>query len=67
MSSCPTFAEVAGFFSKLLGVGWPKPNRSHFKAMDQWATGSPSGTGIGWLAAAMDQRGSSGPLVALGP
>jgi hypothetical protein len=35
--------------------------------MDQWATGSPSGTGIGWLAAAMDQRGSSGPLVALGP
>ncbi len=50
-----------------LGVGWPKPNRSHFKAMDQWATGSPSGTGMGWLAAAMDQRGSSGPLVALGP
>jgi uncharacterized protein (DUF1501 family) len=50
-----------------LGVGWPKPNRSHFKAMDQWATASPSGTGIGWLAAAMDQRGSSGPLVALGP
>jgi uncharacterized protein (DUF1501 family) len=50
-----------------LGVGWPKPNRSHFKAMDQWATGSPSGTGIGWLAAAMDRRGSSGPLVALGP
>jgi len=50
-----------------LGVGWPKPNRSHFKAMDQWATASPSGTGIGWLAAALDQRGSSGPLVALGP
>ena len=50
-----------------LGVGWPKPNRSHFKAMDQWATASPSGTGIGWLAAAMDQRGSGGPLVALGP
>jgi uncharacterized protein (DUF1501 family) len=50
-----------------LGVGWPMPNRSHFKAMDQWATASPSGTGIGWLAAAMDQRGSSGPLMALGP
>jgi uncharacterized protein (DUF1501 family) len=50
-----------------LGVGWPMPNRSHFKAVDQWATVSPSGTGIGWLAAAMDQRVSSGPLVALGP
>jgi hypothetical protein len=50
-----------------LGVGWPKPNRSHFKAMDQWATASPSGAGMGWLANALDQRGSSGPLVALGP
>jgi uncharacterized protein (DUF1501 family) len=50
-----------------LGVGWPKPNRSHFKAIDQWATASPSGNGIGWLAAAMDQRRSTGPLVALGP
>jgi uncharacterized protein (DUF1501 family) len=50
-----------------LGVGWPMPNRSHFKAMDQWATGTTSGTGTGWLAAAIDQRGSSGPLVALGP
>ncbi|CAK6698017.1 hypothetical protein BBFGKLBO_02370 [Synechococcus sp. CBW1107] len=50
-----------------LGVGWAKPNRSHFKAMDQWATASPSGSGIGWLAATMDQRGSPGPLVALGP
>ena len=50
-----------------LGVGWPMPNRSHFKAMDQWATGTTSGTGTGWVAAAIDQRGSSGPLVALGP
>ncbi|MFN9546224.1 MAG: DUF1501 domain-containing protein [Cyanobacteriota bacterium] len=50
-----------------LGVGWPDPNRSHFKAMDQWATGSASGEGPGWLAAALDQRGSPGPLLALGP
>lgn len=50
-----------------LGVGWPQPNRSHFKAADQWASGSASGEGPGWLAAAFDRRGSAGPLVALGP
>ena len=50
-----------------LGVGWPSPNRSHFKAADQWTTASPSGEGPGWLASAFDQRRSAGPLVALGP
>ncbi len=50
-----------------LGVGWPVPNRSHFKASDQWATASPSGDGPGWIAAAFDRRRAAGPLVALGP
>ena len=50
-----------------LGVGWPRPNRSHFKAADQWATASPTGEGTGWLAAALDQRHQPGPLLALGP
>lgn len=50
-----------------LGVGWPRPNRSHFKAADQWATASPRGEGTGWLAAALDQRQHPGPLLALGP
>jgi uncharacterized protein (DUF1501 family) len=50
-----------------LGVGWPQPNRSHFRAMDQWATANPSGDGIGWLAAGLDRQRRSGPLVALGP
>lgn len=50
-----------------LGVGWPDPNRSHFKAADQWATASPSGVGTGWLATALDARRHPGPLVALGP
>ncbi len=50
-----------------LGVGWPVPNRSHFKAADQWATASPSGEGPGWIAAAFDQRRIAGPVVALGP
>ncbi len=50
-----------------LGVGWPDPNRSHFKAVDQWASGQPSGDGSGWLARAFEQAGSKGPLVALDP
>jgi uncharacterized protein (DUF1501 family) len=50
-----------------LGVGWPRPNRSHFQAADQWATADPSGEGPGWLAAALDQRQHPGPLLALGP
>lgn len=50
-----------------LGVGWPQPNRSHFKASDQWATASPSGQGPGWIASAYQRRASAGPLVALGP
>jgi uncharacterized protein (DUF1501 family) len=50
-----------------VGVGWSRPNRSHFKAADQWATASPSGEGSGWLAAALDQRRDPGPLLALGP
>jgi len=50
-----------------LGVGWPKPTRSHFKAADQWACGQPGGEGPGWLAAAFTKAGSPGPLVALTP
>ncbi|MEB3334283.1 MAG: DUF1501 domain-containing protein [Cyanobacteriota bacterium] len=56
-----------GRLSVALGVGWPEPNRSHFKAMDQWSTGSASGQGHGWVAQALDQRRSAGPLLALGP
>lgn len=50
-----------------LGVGWPDPSRSHFRAADQWATGDPAGEGVGWIAAAMQQLSRTGPLVALDP
>lgn len=50
-----------------LGVGWPQPNRSHFKASDQWATANPSGEGIGWIAACFQRLPNPGPLVALDP
>lgn len=48
-----------------LGVGWSQPNRSHFKASDQWATARLDGEGAGWLARAFDAGQSHGPLVAL--
>lgn len=56
-----------GRLSFALGLGWSMPNRSHFKAMDQWSTGKASAEGPGWLAAAMDHRHMAGPLVALAP
>ena len=48
-----------------LGVGWTQPNRSHFKASDQWATARLDGEGAGWLARAFDAGRNNGPLVAL--
>ena len=48
-----------------LGVGWTQPNRSHFKASDQWATARLDGEGAGWLARAFDADRNNGPLVAL--
>ena len=48
-----------------LGVGWPEPIRSHFKAADQWATGSTSGEGMGWLADAYNNHVGARALGAL--
>lgn len=50
-----------------LGVGWAKPNRSHFRAQDQWATGTQAGDGDGWFAAAVARGQEQRSLVALGP
>lgn len=39
----------------VLGVGYPNPNRSHFRAMDIWHTASTDDTqGSGWLGRLMD-------------
>lgn len=50
-----------------LGVGWTQPQRSHFKALDQWAVGNDSGEGPGWLARAYADQAGLNPLVALDP
>jgi uncharacterized protein (DUF1501 family) len=36
------------------GVGYPNPNRSHFKSMDIWQTADTSGSGDGWLGRYFD-------------
>src|SRR5215475_5774208 len=37
------------------GVGYPKPNRSHFRSMDIWQTGSPAKVlSTGWVGRWLD-------------
>lgn len=43
-----------GLVALVQGVGYPNPNRSHFKSMDIWHTGELSGTGNGWLGRYFD-------------
>lgn len=45
-----------GLASIVQGVGYPNPNRSHFKSMDIWHTADTSGTGNGWLARYIDSQ-----------
>ncbi|MBX7106944.1 MAG: DUF1501 domain-containing protein, partial [Gemmataceae bacterium] len=36
------------------GVGYPNPNRSHFKSMDIWQTARTDGKGTGWVGRYFD-------------
>jgi uncharacterized protein (DUF1501 family) len=57
-----------GLLGVIQGVGYPNPNRSHFKSMDIWHTADTSGTGDGWLGRYYDSeccgfgKGESGQL-----
>lgn len=46
----------AGLLSIIQGVGYPNPNRSHFKSMDIWHTADPTATGDGWLGRYFDSE-----------
>ena len=55
----PRLAEIKGLYDEgmcavVQGVGYPNPNRSHFKSMDIWHTADTSGTGDGWLGRYFD-------------
>lgn len=48
-----------GRCSIIQGVGYPNPDRSHFRSMKIWQTGNlhePELAASGWLGAALDQR-----------
>ncbi|MCB9838807.1 MAG: DUF1501 domain-containing protein [Phycisphaeraceae bacterium] len=57
-----------GLLSVIQGVGYPNPNRSHFKSMDIWHTADLSGVGQGWLGRYFDNqcRGEPSPDPAMG-
>jgi uncharacterized protein (DUF1501 family) len=47
-----------GRLAVVQGVGYPEPNRSHFRSMDIWQTGRPAEyTNIGWLGRWHDATG----------
>lgn len=43
-----------GELAVIQGVGYPNPNRSHFKSMDIWQTADIGATGDGWLGRYFD-------------
>jgi uncharacterized protein (DUF1501 family) len=43
-----------GMAAVIQGVGYPNPNRSHFKSMDIWQTADTTATGDGWLGRYFD-------------
>jgi uncharacterized protein (DUF1501 family) len=54
-----------GLMSVVLGVGYPNPNRSHFKSMDIWHTADTSGTGTGWLGRYFDNECGGTPIAGI--
>ncbi len=55
-----------GLVSVVQGVGYPNPNRSHFKSMDIWHTADTAGTGRGWLGRYFDNECSGSPQPDIG-
>jgi uncharacterized protein (DUF1501 family) len=57
----PQLAPLKGMYDEGLlgvvqGVGYPNPNRSHFKSMDIWHTADEDAAGEGWLGRYIDSQ-----------
>jgi uncharacterized protein (DUF1501 family) len=61
----------AGKLAVVQGVGYPNPNRSHFRSMAIWHTArldAEEQAGLGWLGRGLDERpGATSLLVGSGP
>ncbi|HEY3782887.1 MAG TPA: DUF1501 domain-containing protein [Fimbriimonadaceae bacterium] len=71
----PSLTGIADLYKQnkvaiIQNVGYPNPNRSHFKSMDIWQSASPQSVlRYGWIGRHFDHQMSTGPLnpvVALG-
>ena len=57
----------AGNLSVITGIGYPNPNRSHFRSRDVWYTAEPDKVGMeGWLGAAIRDLDPTGENVLTG-
>jgi uncharacterized protein (DUF1501 family) len=55
-----------GKVAVIQNVGYPDPNRSHFKSMDIWHSASPDGKiGYGWIGRYFDLMGAGGAMSAV--
>jgi uncharacterized protein (DUF1501 family) len=66
----PSLGELApllgeGRLTVVQGVGYPHPDRSHFRALEIWHSADPEGLqrGIGWLGRMADQLAAAAPGV----
>lgn len=50
-----------GMLTVIQGVGYPNPNRSHFKSTDIWETARTNGIGDGWIGRYFDNQCSGEP------
>ena len=68
----PNMAEVKtlwdrGELAVIKGIGYPQPNRSHFRSRDIWYTAEPTSIGTqGWLGAALRDLDAKGENVLTG-
>ena len=68
----PNMAEVKtlwdrGELAVIKGIGYPQPNRSHFRSRDIWYTAEPESIGTqGWLGAALRDLDAKGENVLTG-